>query len=712
VIRKYFFIQLFLFVINCCSYSNLFAQVPSHKTDSLKEIIKSIKTDTGRVKALITLSDNIDCADTLQKTGYAMDALQLAKKIKWESGIMEASFALGTIYQRCVKNYDLSVQYYLRADTIAQNLRAIYKRASILQNIASAYQYAAQFGKAITYNRAVLALKTGPAFDISVYGNMGVIYNQLGDLPNALTGYDSALKMQEQFIRDSKKADVYDTMMIASLYNSIADIYVAMKQYDKALRNYDAALSLAEQTKLRDIEITSLVNIGTFYKVQNDITRAIEYYDRALDSSTENNEEKMYVLNCLANVYLQKGQGRDALVYVQQALGIADSKKYINIVPELYVTLGKIYTLQKEYNKALGYLKKAIVLAGGQGALDQKKDALEAISYTYEANGENALSLAAFRQYVALRDSLYNIDKANELTRIDLQTQYDRAKITDSIKEAGKTEIVRLIMQKQQVYTWAGYLGLVVVLVLSFFIYRNYSQQKQANVVITAANETISEQKRLSDSLLLNILPEEVADELKARGKVKARQFDHVSVMFTDFVNFTAVAERLSPEELVEELHACFEAFDAIIDRYNIEKIKTMGDGYIAASGLPNANPNHAGDLVMAAIEIRDFIELRKKTTNGATFGIRIGISSGGLVAGIVGIKKFAYDIWGDTVNIAARMEQTSAEGKINITEATYSLVKDNFACSYRGEIEAKHKGKLKMYFVERIVTFAPHRKL
>jgi class 3 adenylate cyclase len=171
-------------------------------------------------------------------------------------------------------------------------------------------------------------------------------------------------------------------------------------------------------------------------------------------------------------------------------------------------------------------------------------------------------------------------------------------------------------------------------------------------------------------------------------------------VLFTDFVRFTQVSERLSPKELVNELHVCLKAFDGIISKHNIEKIKTIGDAYLAVCGLPKADPKHAENIVNAAKEIRAFMKERHAQFGDKTFQIRLGIHSGSVVAGIVGIKKFAYDIWGDTVNTAARMEQNSEAGKINISHTTYELVKDKFTCEYRGEIEAKNKGALKMYFV------------
>jgi class 3 adenylate cyclase len=218
---------------------------------------------------------------------------------------------------------------------------------------------------------------------------------------------------------------------------------------------------------------------------------------------------------------------------------------------------------------------------------------------------------------------------------------------------------------------------------------------------IEKQHEELKAEKEKSDVLLLNILPAEVAEELKQTGSTVARLFDHVTVLFTDFVDFTAAAERMSPQELVTELDTCFKQFDNILSAYNIEKIKTIGDAYLAVCGLPNPEPDHAYKMVTAAMEMNQFMAERKVMIGARTFDIRLGIHSGPVVAGIVGVKKFAYDIWGDTVNTAARMEQSGEAGKINISHTTYELIRDRLNCRYRGEITAKNKGKLQMYFVE-----------
>lgn len=210
--------------------------------------------------------------------------------------------------------------------------------------------------------------------------------------------------------------------------------------------------------------------------------------------------------------------------------------------------------------------------------------------------------------------------------------------------------------------------------------------------------EEVGKERQKAERLLHNILPEEIAEELKQNGSSEARQYDNVSVLFTDFVNFTGIGEKMNPKDLVDELDTCFRAFDEIIDKYGLEKIKTIGDAYLAVCGLPTPNPDHAENTVNAALEILEFIN--KRHAKGGLFDVRAGINSGPLVAGIVGIKKFAYDIWGDTVNTAARMESNSETGKLNVSDSTYELIKDKYNCEYRGKIDVKNKGIVDMYFV------------
>ncbi len=394
----------------------------------------------------------------------------------------------------------------------------------------------------------------------------------------------------------------------------------------------------------------------------------------------------------------------------------------------------------------------------GPNGLIRKRDCYKELSIIYEQLKDYSLAYVNYQHYVIMRDSIVNQSSQNafnnKLAQIQFEKQEDSLKYqqrltTQKLKQQAliasqhlsllsrEKDLQQLNFLKSQAELQAEqnlrkvnekqlslslekqtlaqttvqlqkselkakrnqsfYLsvGIAALLAVSFFITRNYLNQRKSNKIISV-------EKKRSDDLLLNILPADVAEELKEKGTADARLFDHVTVLFTDFVNFTTISEMLTPQQLVNELHFCFKTFDEIISRYNIEKIKTIGDAYLAVAGLPNADPNHAINTVKAAVEISEFIYNRNASIGNKSFNIRIGIHSGSVVAGIVGVKKFAYDIWGDTVNTAARMEQHSLPGKINMSETTYELVKNEFAFAYRGEIEAKNKGALKMYFVEK----------
>lgn len=232
----------------------------------------------------------------------------------------------------------------------------------------------------------------------------------------------------------------------------------------------------------------------------------------------------------------------------------------------------------------------------------------------------------------------------------------------------------------------------------------SFVRARQNALVLAEKNKTIKEEQERSEKLLLNILPSLIADELKANGRTKAQYFEDVSVLFADFVGFSKIAERLSPQQLVSELDICFQKFDEIIAHYNLEKIKTIGDAYMCAGGVPYGNGAQMTSMVAAAFDMQHWLHEwnnKREQAGMPRFDARIGIHRGPVVAGVVGSKKFAFDIWGDTVNIAARIEQAGEGGQINISGEAYEVIKDQSPCRYRGKIPAKNKGEIDMYFLE-----------
>ncbi len=308
-------------------------------------------------------------------------------------------------------------------------------------------------------------------------------------------------------------------------------------------------------------------------------------------------------------------------------------------------------------------------------------DASKRLSELSERLGDTDAALRYFKKHIAYRDSVKDLGTVEKMA--DLRTEFEVSQKQAELDLANEEKRA----QRMMLLSLLAILGLGAILLGTLYWYYR----------------AIAREKKRSESLLLNILPAETAKELKKNGRVEAVKFDQVTVLFTDFVGFSKVAEAVEPEQLVKSIDHYFREFDDVSSKHGLEKIKTVGDSYMCACGLPTANPAHAVNVIRAAMEMIDLVTRELRSPNGLShFEIRIGVHTGPVVAGIVGIKKWQYDIWGDTVNIASRMETNSEPGRINISETTYQEIREHFACTYRGEIEVKNHGALKMYFVDR----------
>ena len=296
----------------------------------------------------------------------------------------------------------------------------------------------------------------------------------------------------------------------------------------------------------------------------------------------------------------------------------------------------------------------------------------------------------------------------DELDRINIRKQQlvealQSGKSLDSIAYEQDRQYQELKLQKSQSFRNVLLLILGFTILFVSFFYRRFIENQKQKHILEQKNRQIEDEKQRSDELLLNILPTAIAEELKNGGKAKARKYEQASVLFVDFKNFTKISEQLSPEDLVAELDHYFKAFDFIIGQYKLEKIKTIGDAYMVASGLSDRITSPVS-IVRAALEMQEFLsdmKAEKQPQNKPFFEARMGIHTGPVVAGVVGIKKFAYDIWGDTVNIAARLQDASDPACINVSEAVYNEVRYTFRCHYRGKFPAKNKGNIDMYYVD-----------
>lgn len=409
--------------------------------------------------------------------------------------------------------------------------------------------------------------------------------------------------------------------------------------------------------------------------------RAATIYEEALDYFTEGGESNISTVRASNEI------ARSKLEAERKAL----EKQRAKLADELEILKEEQEVLEDENDQLLTDRDKKIK------ELAQREVALNEVT---EAKAEVEDRMAIVRQDV---DKLTKEAMAQELTakRAEEELRIKEAQAQEAELRATQAELASA--QNEQHRNYAFGVGIILLLLSALLYYRFVSKRKAANA-LAASNTDLVDARKKSDDLLLNILPANIADELKATGSAKAKKFDDTTILFSDFVNFTNISEQLGPEELVRELDVCFQAFDDILDDYaDVEKIKTIGDAYMVASGLDNRKSVPA-NIIRAAIRMQQFLQERgqhRKSRGLPFFEARIGLHTGPVVAGVVGKKKFAYDVWGDTVNTAARVETESEPGKVNVSETTYRLIKYQFTCDYRGKVQAKNKGYLDMYFVK-----------
>jgi class 3 adenylate cyclase len=522
------------------------------------------------------------------------------------------------------------------------------------------------------------------------FNEIGTSYLNRGDYPRAFDNYFKSLHIYEEG---------GDSLHAGTTLGNIGTAYFYQESYDKALAYFLKALSLARNSGDRSGEMVSMSNIGGVYYKLKDYGRSAAYLQAALRLAESLHDSAGIInqLSNLANIYAETGDYNAALNAYFKTLAIAeaDSNKqaiaanagnigetYLDIVRDSAHRLGaaaRAHTLQQ----AVSFLQRGIATAHAISYRDAEIDFLETLSETYALQGNYSEALDAYQQHVALRDATFNLAGNEKIAALE-------NKRTMQLKDRD-LRIAHLELAQKRHERWLYVAGLILLAFIAALLLKSARRQRRSNALL-------SKEKSRSEALLHNILPAEVAEELKAKGSAEARQYHAVSVLFTDFVNFTGAAQHFPPKAVVQELHECFSAFDAIIERHGLEKIKTIGDAYMAVCGLPVEHDDHAIRAVAAALDILQFISERSRAQRA--FAIRIGIHSGPVVAGIVGTKKFAYDIWGDTVNTAARMEQHGMAGAINISQVTYELVKERYHCAYRGRVPAKHKGEVEMYFV------------
>ncbi len=522
----------------------------------------------------------------------------------------------------------------------------------------------------------------------NLLGNIGVIYYYQGDNVKALDYYLKSLKIAE---RTGNK------VRIMMMLNNVGAIYGLKKAtYDKALEYYSQALPLCEDLNDKNSLGGISVNVGDIYFQEGNNEKALLYFNQALKAYGSNSEGSPNAFNAIGKLYLKQGKHELALNNHLEALSIAKKLDDKLKIAESLIGTANVYVKKNDYKSAIGYYQRAEQAALEINATNILFELYKNMADTYSKTKDfgNAFKYQAL--YSDVKDTVYNNEADKKLATI--QFDFDLEKKQNQINLLTKDKALNALqLRRQKLAKTAFAVGLGLVFMIALLIFRNYRVKAKTNKILDRQKDEI-------ENLLLNILPSEVAKELQLNGTSTPRNYESVSVMFTDFKGFTTIADKLSPQVLVEELNACFIAFDNIIGKYDLEKIKTIGDSYMCAGGVPTPDDQHVIKIVKASLEIQEYIvenNVRRKEAGLVPWDLRIGIHVGPVVAGVVGKKKYAYDIWGSTVNIASRMESNGEPGQVNVSSAIYDIIQEKYACAYRGKIYAKNVGEVDMYFVQ-----------
>jgi len=482
-----------------------------------------------------------------------------------------------------------------------------------------------------------------------------------------------------------EKKSCSEFSLLPKLYLEFSFIYYSQNEYKKAKLYAQKGIDVWQSSfKNKRILAELFCSKGD---ASEEFNEQILYTKKGYDIALADNDLEIQAkaLNNLGCIYANAGENKKAIGHFKGSLAAALKNNSIQLISALYNNLAGLSSSSEEVEL---YLDSAKYYAAIKGDLEDLQTAYQNSALFHSSMGRYKKGYNDLFESLILKDSLYNLNKIKAFA--EMEQKYEAEKKIAEINLLQKESELAKVKASRSLGINFG-LGGALLGILSVAVTFYFQNKKKEKLNIALKGE-----KQKSDDLLLNILPAEVAEELKLNGQSTARQYNNVSVLFTDFVNFTGISEQMSPSDLVQEIHQNFKTFDAIMEKHGIEKIKTIGDAYLAVCGLPIEVADHANRIIEAALDIQDFMQ-----TNNGKFQIRIGINTGPVIAGIVGVKKFAYDIWGDTVNMASRMESNSEAGKINISQATYELVKDTFKCTSRGKIHAKGKGEIEMYFVE-----------
>jgi adenylate cyclase len=652
----------------CCPFvaARLSAQTP--RIDSLKQALAAAKDDTAKVRLLNDLA-YLQRGDPAQARATAEKAYALAKRLGDNSGAAGAKNHIARAYN--------AQSSFAEAERAAEEALTLARAAGDKSQEAEAYirrggvqwrqgNYDAALD--LLFKALALAEETGDKAELeNTLFNLGITYSDMGNYASALEYMRKTLTLCEE-LGDKRSA--------ANTINNIANIYMQQGKHDSALVYLRRELGIATELKDKDLIKSSLLNMG------------------------ESN--------------LRLGRFSEAQAALEEGLALAyaiEAKEWVVFGLHLFSQLS---AARGDYSEAVRYGVRAIALADSIGDRADKRDALKALSEAYAGKGEGLKALAAYKDFIALRDSLVNDENTKKAASREAKYAAD--------KKDKEILLLKKDAENQALLRNSLAVGFVLVIVIVGILFVSNGRRKATNIRLNEQKDLLEAQAveiqltntqlqeknieverahEQSETLLLNILPAPIAHRLKSGERAIADRFDSVTVLFADIVGFTKLSAQTTPEELVQGLNAIFERFDELAKKYGLEKIKTIGDAYMVAGGLPECSDDHCERVALFALDMVSAMrEESLRTSTGEKVELRIGLHTGEAVAGVIGTSKFAYDLWGDTVNTASRMESHGEAGKIHCSEEVFLALKDTFTLEERGEIEVKGKGMMRTWLL------------
>ncbi|MBL8004991.1 MAG: tetratricopeptide repeat protein [Candidatus Kapabacteria bacterium] len=604
-------------------------------------------------QSIDTLRELLNNSQNSEAKVFAKELIEHSEIHKDQESLSKIYNLLGNVYKN-VSDLSIALEYFEKSLKIDEKFENKLGIVSNLSGMSFVYVSLSNYSKALQLLEKSLQISNeiGNKKNIaSVLANFGIIYQNLADYSKSIECYEQALLIQEE---------LGNKHSIAINYGNIGNVYTRLSDFSKAIEYYKKAIQTSEEFGITVGLQFYFGNLGSVYSYMNDYSTALEYYYKAL-SINEKLEDKLGIANNLGNigsVYKDLLDYPKSLEFQEKSLSINEEIGNKHSIAINLGNIGLVYKMLKDLSKSMDYLKKAYSLSNEIGVKSSTMDILIYISELYEEIGDIENAFSNYKQYIQIKDEIQSEDAKSKAQL------FDQRRIIEEDEKARQLKLARFQEQEK---------------------------------------------------ILHNILPVNIANRIINQEPFIADHFNSVSVLFMDLVGFTSLSSIAPPKQLVYLLDSIFTKADEVVETFGLEKIKTIGDGYLAVANVTTQLENHQKATALAALQLLETMldfEVNIPSDLGDmdwikdmnNIEIRIGIHTGEVVAGIIGKNKYTYDLWGDAVNVASRMESNSEAGRIHVSEQFAKSIEQHseFSLIHRGEIFIKGKGKMNTYWLEK----------